>query len=215
MTTALAPSHPDHRVSGRRRPYLVPVPDCEPPFDDEAVGCPHHTGRPADPAAAHRPEFAVRHGVWRAAVSEADPQPPTGASGALGPVRHLVAVRADVRATAPVRRAPEPGSADHSARMLARALVEVLAGHRPAQQLRGFCAPTVFAALQRGERRRTPALPHVLSVRVCEPAPDAAEVAAVYRRGDRVRMVAFRLERPVEDGPGGAAKWCITAMQTG
>ncbi|TKV61508.1 hypothetical protein FDO65_08035 [Nakamurella flava] len=214
MTTALAPSHPDPRVAVRRRPYLVPVPDCEPPFDDEAVGCPHHTGPAASPD-DDRPEFAVRHGVWRGGVTAVAPQPLPGSSVGSGPVRHLAAVRPVVHGPAPMRRAPEPGSADHSARMLARALVEVLAGHRPAQQLRGFCAPAVFAELQRGERRRTPALPHVLSVRVCEPAPDAAEVATVYRRGDRVRMVAFRLERPAGDGVGGAAKWCITALQAG
>ena len=50
----------------RGRPYLVPVPDCEPPFDDEAARCPHHgrTDCGADPEPL--PRFQVRHGAWHA-----------------------------------------------------------------------------------------------------------------------------------------------------
>lgn len=231
MTAALAPTAPGQQDSptpigpapstGRRRPYLVPVPDCEPPFDDEATTCPHHGGRSTCPAGddEHQP-FTVRHGSWHATA-------PAGPLRTLRPgVPHLTAVRpAPHRVPTPdsPSRAgrgdqavgPRPGSAEHSARMLARALVEVLAGHRPAQQLRGFCTPAVFATLQRADRMRLPALPHVLSVRVCEPAAGVAEVAAVYRRGDRVRMVAFRMERPTEALPGLDGRWTIGTVQAG
>lgn len=116
--------------------------------------------------------------------------------------------------------------------MLARAVVEVLSGHRPAQQLRTFCRPDVLDEMRRNERIRTPTLPHVMSVRVCEPADGVAEATAVYRRGDRVRMVAFRIER--QSAPGSAVvaatphpprpaerpvdsrpRWAITAIALG
>lgn len=131
----------------------------------------------------------------------------SGLVGALGP-------SGPVARTAPPAR-PAAGSADHSARLLARAVVEVLAGHRPSAQLRTFCTPATFATLDRRGRNPSPALPHMLSVRVCEPAEGVAEVTAVFRRGDRVRMVAFRLERLADPTAPAGGRWTITAVQPG
>ncbi len=91
--------------------------------------------------------------------------------------------------------------------VMARALVEVLSGHRIVGQLRVHCAPDVFAGLVSREIVGG-VMPHLINVRVCEPADGIAEVSAVFRRGDRVRALAFRMQ-------GLDGRWRITALQTG
>ena len=108
-----------------------------------------------------------------------------------------------VRRTATAQLPP----AGKAGSMLARALVEVLCGQRPVPQLRVHCAPEVFAGLQTRPAVRG-ALGHLLTVRVSEPADGVAEVAAVFRRGERVRALAFRIQ-------GVDGRWRITALQTG
>ena len=66
--------------------------------------------------------------------------------------------------------------ADRAASVLARALVEVLSGQRPLAQLRVHCAPEIYAGLGERPSRDRMALPHLLTVRVCEPADGVAEV---------------------------------------
>lgn len=92
--------------------------------------------------------------------------------------------------------------------MLARALVEVLSGRRPLAQLRVHCAPEIYAGLAARPSTGPLALPHLLTVRVCEPADGVAEVSAAFRRADRVRALAFRLQ-------GVDGRWRITALQLG
>jgi hypothetical protein len=91
--------------------------------------------------------------------------------------------------------------------VLARALVEVVSGQRPLAQLRVHCSPEVFAGLQRRPIAHGP-LGHLLNVRVCEPADGAAEISVAFRRGERVRAMAFRIQ-------GVDGRWRITALQTG
>jgi hypothetical protein len=98
--------------------------------------------------------------------------------------------------------------AKRSASVLARALVEVLSGRRPVAQLRVHCAPEIYAGLL---ERGTPgpmSLPHLLTVHVCEPADGVAEVSAAFKRADRVRALAFRIQ-------GVDGRWRITALQLG
>jgi len=83
----------------------------------------------------------------------------------------------------------------------------VLSGQRPVAQLRVHCAPEVFAGLQ-GRPARRGALGHLLNVRVCEPADGVAEISVVFRRAERVRALAFRIQ-------GLDGRWRITALQTG
>jgi hypothetical protein len=98
--------------------------------------------------------------------------------------------------------------AKRSASVLARALVEVLSGRRPLGQLRVHCAPEIYAGLLERSVPAPTSLPHLLNVRVCEPADGVAEVSAVFRRADRVRALAFRMQ-------GVDGRWRITALQLG
>lgn len=101
---------------------------------------------------------------------------------------------------------------------LVQAVVEVIAGDRPPQQLVRWTTQRVYADLSRrvrilglttsaASRTRTERC-HVRSVRVFQPRPDAAEVAAHVRHGARSRAVAARLE--IQRG-----RWTCTAIQLG
>ena len=110
-------------------PYLVPVPDCEPPYDDERTA--------TDRVRLLRPDVRRRRTSYRSAVAA----PATVAAD----VPQLV-VRPGCRDPADAGAdLPAPGRAGA---MLARGLVEVLSGIRPVEQLRSHCAPEVFAGLE-------------------------------------------------------------------
>lgn len=99
-------------------------------------------------------------------------------------------------------------SAEYTAVVLARAVVEVLSGHRSVDQLAGHCAPEVHAGLLLRLPPGPTPLPHLMTVRVCEPADGAAEVSAVFRRDGKVHAVAFRIQ-------GVDGRWRITALELG
>jgi hypothetical protein len=74
-------------------------------------------------------------------------------------------------------------------------LLEVIGGRRPAGQLAPLVEPSVLRYL-RATRPTTPAGPLVLvSVRVCVPAEQVAELAAVIGYGHRTRALAARFEQ--------------------
>jgi hypothetical protein len=97
---------------------------------------------------------------------------------------------------------------------IAQALVEVMAGVRPAPQVLRWTTTEVYAVVARraavsGRRgvvstRRTV----VRAVRVCEPADGVAEASAVVIDGGRVRALAFRLV-------GLDGRWRVEALQVG
>ncbi|GAA1997785.1 hypothetical protein JL107_11090 [Nakamurella flavida] len=193
-------------AAGRvRRPYLVALPDPEPPFDDELEGRADAPGPP------------TRYRRWTPPA----PADAGSATTALLPAR-VPATREPVRiqvadvpawsheADMGVRRTSTAALpiARRSASMLARALVEVLSGQRSVAQLRVHCSADVYAGLAARPTPSSPALAHLLSVRVCEPADGVAEVSTVFRRGGRARAVAFRLQ-------GVDGRWRITALQVG
>ena len=105
---------------------------------------------------------------------------------------------------------------------IAQALIEVMAGTRPAPQLLRWTVPEVYAAVARraavsarravaaGRREGIPAGRRavVRSVRVCEPADGVAEASAVVVDGGRVRAVAFRMV-------GLDGRWRVEALQVG
>ena len=97
-------------------------------------------------------------------------------------------------------------SAERSASVLARAVIEVLSGRRPLGQLRVHCAPDVYAGLANRPTFASASLPHLVSVRVCEPADGVAEVSVAFRRAERVRALAFRIQ-------GVDGRWRMTALQ--
>ncbi len=105
---------------------------------------------------------------------------------------------------------PDPTEwAGHAARLA----LEVATGLRSPAQLVRWSTQPVLAALtrrhalaQRGGGR--PPRATVRSLRVCEPAPAVAEVAAVVADGARVRALAFRME-------GEGDRWRISAFELG
>jgi len=102
---------------------------------------------------------------------------------------------------------------------IAQAVVDVLAGHRPATQLVRWARPDVFeavraraaiSALRPGSGRSTTVVrrPVVRSVRTCQVTTTSVEAAAVIVEGERVRALAMRLE-------GVNGRWRLTALVIG
>lgn len=97
---------------------------------------------------------------------------------------------------------------------LAQAIVEVLAGARPAAQLAGLTSFEVLRFLTRGAGRLgarpggPPQRPVIGSVRITEPSPGVIEASAVIHIGVRVRALALRLE-------GIDGRWRCTAIHLG
>lgn len=222
MTTALAPpgrkdptvtvgatlsSIPAPRGSTRRRAVrLTAVPDPEPPFDDERPSVRRverlrrqpHALEGFEPSVPHDPDLVAPDTAFCAAATAAAP---------------LVAAAVPDQSYAPdfgVRHTPSQAlpDIDRTAHVLGRALIESLTGLRPTAQLLQHCSPPVHAGLL----ERTP-LPgagpaRLQSVHVSHPADGIAEVAMIFRRGDRARAIAFRLA-------GIDGRWRITALQIG
>jgi hypothetical protein len=192
-------------VSVRSRP----APRAEPPYDDEMPG-------PAAPG-------AVAGGHVQGALAlalEAAPGPRTPVTSPLRLVPPLVAEPPASRPARPeTEEGPErtprselPHPGPWAAR-LAVALLEVLAGERPASQVMRHVSAGIYADLTRTPRRRRASAGRakalqVHTVRVCEPDDGVAEVSAVLSRGGRRRAVALRLE-------GQHGRWRCTALQVG
>ena len=157
-------------TSTRPRLRLLPVPQIDPPYEDELnPGPPMIDGA----LALTFPPSALADAVPLRLVPPALPRPaPTnGPPPDLGPF---------------VRR-------------FSQAIVEVLAGARPPAQLAEFARLDVLEHLERAAGRlRAPdgsrLRPIVKSVRVCRPRATVAEVCAVMDTNPRRRAVAMRLE---------------------
>ena len=94
------------------------------------------------------------------------------------------------------------------ARLLARLVLEILAGVRPYHHLAGRTTPRVFELLDSlAARMPGRATPRLGTVRVCEPASGIAEVAAVATFGSRVQALALRLEHD-------RGRWRCAAIET-
>jgi hypothetical protein len=107
---------------------------------------------------------------------------------------------------------PDPRPWTHR---LAQAMVEILAGVRPAAQLARYATLDVLAHLEHSSGRlahrvngAAPLRPVVASVHVSEPADGVAEVCAVVDTGPRRRALALRLE-------GLDGRWRCTELQFG
>ncbi len=211
-------------ASRRPRPVLVRLPDIDPPFDDERVpwARPSHPSRPAgrpdahadlpflrgDPTALRRPAPTAGPTTTAPAPPRTPPRPAPSAAPTLVAAAEVPSwseeadvgvLRTGTAALPPARR---------TASVLARALVEVLSGRRPVGQLRIHCSPEIYEGLTHRPPVPSVALPHLISVRVGEPADGVAEVCAVFRRAERVRAIAFRLA-------GVDGRWRVTALHVG
>lgn len=177
----------------------LPVPVCQPPYDDEL---PERDHIPTQGALALQFELPSRLPV--------EPVVP-----------HLTLVP-DLRPDldddwAEPQHTPTaqlPPARQWAAR-LTQAVVEVMAGGRPAAQLVRWTSLEVYTELQRAvlragrrgvDARRSTQLSSVRSVHVSSPADGVAEVCAVVDEGARRRAVAMRLE-------GKDGRWQCTALQ--
>ena len=86
---------------------------------------------------------------------------------------------------------------------LRRTLTQYLEGSRRDRPLRARGQPRARATRP---TFASASLPHLVSVRVCEPADGVAEVSVAFRRAERVRALAFRIQ-------GVDGRWRMTALQ--
>lgn len=222
-----APLAAPTRPAEETRPRRLPVPACEPPFDDE-VGRSHNwpaAGAPGGPAGEAPVQGTLALAFLLPSGLPAAPRP----APALRLVPDLPA-RCDSTVVddladfgpQPTSRAalPEPRA---WAGRLVQALVEVLAGDRPLTQLVRWTTTEVYEEVTALLPARRPGGVHgrasgrarddvvraaVSSVHVTEPADGVAEVAATVRRGRRTTAVALRLE-------GLDGRWQCTALEIG
>jgi hypothetical protein len=212
-----------------RPPHLLPAPSWEPPYDDEVDPAvrsrrPGHGPQPGVPGALAL-SFVLPSGL------PAVPEPPAAHLRVLpapGPVtwRRTPGLVPDPDlddfGPQPTRRAQLPEPRAWGGRLV-QALVEVLAGDRPAGQLVRWTSSEVYddvtALVPMPSRPRPgrralppgaglPARAAVRSVHVTEPADGVAEVAATVTRGRRTTAVALRLE-------GLDGRWQCTALELG
>jgi hypothetical protein len=160
------------------------------------------------PAPRHRPAVIVETELW-------EPSPPSSTpyvQDALA-VDFSAASDEQLFGAQPTRRddLPDPRPwAGH----IAQALVEVMAGARPAPQLLRWTTPEVYAVVARrasvSTRRGLPPTRRatVRSVRICEPADGVVEACAVVVDGSRIRALAMRLV-------GLDGRWRVEALQVG
>lgn len=194
---------------GRTGPRRLPTPLTDPPYDDSPL--PARALRSVEDAmdGTLALDFLLPSGL------PAEPQPAyLHLVSAPAPRQPLHADdegrdRATARACLP--------SPSLSAARLVQAVLEVLAGERPASQLVRWTDAEIYAWLQRRvaaapRPRPTAATPRhravLRSLRVCEPADGVAEATAVVRRGPRTSAVALRLE-------GLDGRWQCTALEFG
>ena len=192
----------------------LPLPAWDPPYDDEV-------GRSAALTTASSAGAAVQGTLALAFVLPSGvPAVPSAPPVLTPPGLHLVGppeadeVLDEVEfgpQPTPTAALPEPRS---WAGRFVQAVVEVMAGDRPASQLVRWTTLEVYddvacRVTPRG-RPGSPVPPRsvVRSVHVTEPADGVAEVAALVRRGLRCTAVALRFE-------GMDGRWQCTALELG
>ncbi len=136
----------------------------------------------------------------------------TGGSGATSPYYGAEGALALKAAPQPDGLlAPNGVSAERSAAIVARALLEVLSGWRPASQLTRWTSHSLQQDLERRAPRRPIARrQRLIKLRISAQAPGIAEICAISHdpgRG-RIRVIAFRLEAR-------EAGWIVTRLQAG
>lgn len=163
-----------------------PIPDLSPPIIDS------RTALPADPSPFIQGTLAISFTRNYSVVS--DPQDKA----------YFEAQRAFSRDL------PEPQAwVEH----IAKALVEVMSGARPAPQVIRWTTPEVYAAVARRHAvsRRRALISHravLRGVRICEPVDGVVEACAVVVDNGRVRAIAMRLI-------GVDRRWVVSALQVG
>jgi hypothetical protein len=195
----------------RRRP----LPACDPPYDDE-VGVPLGDRTRGPGGAAVQGTLALAFVLPSGVPAVPDLPPAVSVAPELrlvGPADADEALDEVEFGPQPTPRADLPEPRTWAGRFV-QAVVEVLAGDRPASQLVRWTTTEVYddvaCRVTPGGRRGSavPTRAMVRSVRVTEPADGVAEVSALVRRGLRVTAVALRLE-------GMDGRWQCTALELG
>jgi hypothetical protein len=194
----------EHTTHARR----VPLPVCEPPFDDECgpgqVSAASGRGRPPTPTAVQGSLAlapALPGGV------PALPEPATSLR-LIDVVDHAGPVPARSRPRRVRGQVPEPPDPRSWSVLLAQGIAEALSGHRPPQQLIRWTGEDVYEMLTHrlaGRGRPDGPRPLVRSVRICRPRVGVVEVTAIVDVSGRCRALAFRLD--ADDG-----HWRCTAL---
>ncbi len=187
----------------------IPAPDREPPYDDEAAfrsGSWQPRGyRSGSPPGLVQGTLALAFVL----PSGLDAMPDITPDLRLLPERAAAdLVDEEEFGPQPTRRRDLPCPRKWAATFV-QAVVETLAGGRPAAQLVRWTTRDVYDALAARIMIDTSATrPVVRSVHVTEPADGIAEVAALVRRGARCTAVALRLE-------GLDGRWQCSALELG
>lgn len=105
--------------------------------------------------------------------------------------------------------APDPAASIHADRVL-RAVVEILGGRRPAQQLSTVLRPDVFASLTSLQATAAPLQPRVRKVVAHPQTPGVVEAVALVTLSTGVRALAARFEQHLDKHDG---RWQCTALQ--
>jgi hypothetical protein len=115
---------------------------------------------------------------------------------------------------APRRKSPvtiSRAQAQTLAATVARFVLEVLDGHRPARQLHAVLdvqACSAVRVLLAGGLREPVIRPSIRTVRVCAPCEQSIESCVIFRCGHRYRALALRLEHRNQ-------RWIGTALHVG
>lgn len=192
----------------------MPVPDCQPPYDDEpAERRPGRAGWSTDGGCAVQGTLALAF-VLPSGLPAA-PEPPAGLRLLPDAADPGEARAADLDVDfgpQPTSRSALPDPRPWAARFV-QAVVEVLAGDRPLAQLVRWTSEEVYdgvaahvvTLVRTANGHRLPR-GAVRTLRVTEPGDGVAEVSATVRHGPRTTAVALRLE-------GLDGRWQCTALE--
>ncbi|MGH3274899.1 MAG: Rv3235 family protein [Streptosporangiaceae bacterium] len=174
-------------------PTRLPLPAAGPPFDDQAS---------ANRASENRASASLpaRHAVIPPGAATAASARQGGSAGQAGPAG---------------RARQEPPGSEWVAQF-AQALVEALAGSRPARQMTPWTTEQVRRRIQQiGSVLQTGHRPVVRRVLTSAPRRDVIEMTVIVGVGPRVRAIAVRLERARLDPayPGQSRPWRCTVIQ--
>ncbi|MEU8552902.1 Rv3235 family protein [Streptomyces anthocyanicus] len=221
------PGSPGRSQRSRTRPADTRPPTAGP---GRGAGPAPVAGPPCAPATGSAPEPATAFAPGRPTTAAVDGGPGTASAaartasaasapvaapsrGRIAPGSHRWVARPSaapvVPAQTPRRPVPQLRPTDHFAELL----LGVLSGRRPVHSMLRHTVGRAYDDLahlaERGPLRTRGTSPVVRDIGYFEPRPGALEVFARIGAGDRLRAMAFRLER------GRDLRWRCTAVEVG
>ncbi len=203
----------DIPIAARPLLWLVSVPDLDPPANEAAKRAPLTLVGPDQLAMEFTIPGALPETLGATLFSVPDPIPEAAPEAAPG----RASVEDDSFFAVQRSHTSELAEPVEWTGRLVQAIVEVLAGERPAQQLTRWLTPEIHAAVVAHSRatnqvgvevRRHRSRRRVGSIRVTAPADGVVEASAVVLGSRRSRAIALRLE-------GLDGRWRCTALEVG